>query len=103
MGTTSENGFLFTIKVAGDTMNWSTPSGQSYTAKVDGTLAPFVGDPSMDTISVKRLSASIERAPGDLGQDAIQLWLSSCYPFCSVEFVANGRFVYLAFKLVDFT
>ena len=64
MGTTSENGFLFTIKVAGDTMNWSTPSGQSYTAKVDGTLAPFVGDPSMDTISVKRLSASTVESTG---------------------------------------
>ena len=43
------------------------------------------------------------RAGSWVGQDAIQLWLSSCYPFCSVESVAKGRFVYLAFKLVDFT
>jgi hypothetical protein len=64
MGTTSENGLLFTIKVAGDTMNWSTPSGQSYTAELDGTRAPFVGDPSMDTISVKRLSASSVESTG---------------------------------------
>jgi hypothetical protein len=64
MGSSSENGLLFTIKVAGDTMNWSNPSGQSYTAKLDGTPAPFVGDPGMDTISVKRLSASSVESTG---------------------------------------
>jgi hypothetical protein len=64
VGTSSENGLLFTIKVAGDTMNWSALSGQSYAAKLDGTRAPFVGDPSMDTISVKRLSASTVESTG---------------------------------------
>jgi len=64
LGTSSENGLLFTIKVAGDTMNWSSASGQSYTANLDGTRAPFVGDPATDTISVKRLSATSVESTG---------------------------------------
>jgi hypothetical protein len=51
----SENGLLFTYKVQGDVLSFSTPTGQSYTAKLDGTEAPMKGDPGTTSVSVKRL------------------------------------------------
>jgi hypothetical protein len=52
----SDNGLMFTYKVEGDTLSMSSPTGQSYTAKLDGTDAPFKGDPGTTSVSVKRLS-----------------------------------------------
>jgi hypothetical protein len=51
----SDNGTTFTYKVDGDTLNMSSPTGQSYSAKMDGTDAPFKGDPGTTSVSVKRL------------------------------------------------
>src|SRR5216683_2146454 len=39
MDAISDNGVLFTYKVAGDSLTMTTPTGQSYTAKLDGTAA----------------------------------------------------------------
>ena len=33
----------------------TTPTGQSYTAKLDGTEAPYKGDPGTDGVSVKMM------------------------------------------------
>jgi len=41
----SDNGLSFTYKVEGDSLTMTTPTGQSYTAKLDGTEAPYKGDP----------------------------------------------------------
>src|SRR5450755_2117156 len=51
----SDNGTTFTYKVDGDTLNMSTPTGQSYSAKLDGTDSPFKGDPGTTSVSIKRL------------------------------------------------
>lgn len=51
----SENALLFTFKVEDDTLSMSTPMGQSYTAKLDGTEAPYKGDPGTTSVSVRRL------------------------------------------------
>ena len=51
----SENGLLFTYKVAGDSLTMTSPTGQSYTAKLDGTDAPYKGDPGTTSVSVKRM------------------------------------------------
>lgn len=32
----------------------TSPTGQSYTAKLDGTDAPYMGDPGTTSVSVKR-------------------------------------------------
>ena len=51
----------FTFKSAGgDSMSYSTPTGQSYTAKLDGTDAPYVGDPVTSSVSLKRMGESVE-------------------------------------------
>ena len=42
----------FTYKTSGgDTLSMTTPTGQSYTAKLDGKEVPFVGDPGVTTVS----------------------------------------------------
>ncbi len=50
----SDNGLLVTFKVEGDTLTMTTPTGQSHTAKLDGTEAPYKGDPGTTSVSVKR-------------------------------------------------
>jgi len=55
MDTLSENAVMLTYKVAGDSLSMSTPTGQSYTAKLDGTEAPYKGDPGTTSVSMKKL------------------------------------------------
>lgn len=50
----SDNGLTFTYKVNGDSLSMTTPTGQSYTAKLDGTDAPFKGDPGVNSVTVKK-------------------------------------------------
>ena len=55
MDAVSDNGLLFTYKVEGDSLMMTTPTGQSYTAKLDGTEAPYKGDPGTTSVSVKKV------------------------------------------------
>jgi hypothetical protein len=50
----------FSFKSGGDSLSYSTPTGQSYDAKLDGTDAPYVGDPGTTSVSLKRIGDSIE-------------------------------------------
>jgi len=56
--TQSDNGVTFTLKVAGDTVTMSTPTGQSYSAKLGGPDAPYKGDAGTTSVSVKRVGAN---------------------------------------------
>jgi hypothetical protein len=51
----SENGRTVTLKVEGDTLSMSSPNGQSYVAKLDGTESPYKGDPGITSVSVKSM------------------------------------------------
>ena len=51
----SDNGITWTYKVSGDQLTMTTPTGQSYTAKMDGTEAPMKGDPGITSVSVKKM------------------------------------------------
>ena len=53
--TVSDNGITFTYKVNGNELTMTSPTGQSYTAKLDGTNAPYKGDPGTDGVSVKMM------------------------------------------------
>lgn len=55
----SDNAITVTYKITGDMLTMSTPSGQGYTAKLDGTSAPYTGDPGTDTVSVKKSGKSV--------------------------------------------
>lgn len=52
----SANGMTVTYKVSGDRITMSNPTGQSYAAMLDGTDAPYRGDPGVTTVSVRRLA-----------------------------------------------
>jgi len=56
----SDNGLMVTYKSEGATMSMSTPLGESYSAKTDGTEAPFKGDPGTTSVSVKVRKNSLE-------------------------------------------
>jgi hypothetical protein len=51
----SANALLVTYQVNGDTLTMSNPTGQAYTAKLDGTDAPYKGDPGTTSVSVKQM------------------------------------------------
>lgn len=49
----SENGLLVTYKVDGDAITSTDPSGESYTAKLDGSDSPVKGSVGWDMVSLK--------------------------------------------------
>jgi hypothetical protein len=51
----SDNALTVTYKVANGSVSMSTPTGISYTAKLDGTEAPNKGDPGVTAVSVKQV------------------------------------------------
>ncbi len=51
----SDNGLLFTYKVEGNNFSMTTPTGQSYTAPMDGKQVDYKGDPGTTAVSVKKL------------------------------------------------
>ncbi len=50
-----ERDYADTYKVNGDELTMTTPTGQSYTAKLDGTEAPYKGDPGTTSVSAKQM------------------------------------------------
>jgi GH15 family glucan-1,4-alpha-glucosidase len=52
----SENGLTTTYKLSGDELSMSTPTGESYTAKLDGKDYPYKGVYAYDSVSLKRVS-----------------------------------------------
>jgi len=49
----SDNATVWTYKVSGDEITMTNPTGQTYTAKLDGADAPMKGDPGTTSVSVK--------------------------------------------------
>jgi hypothetical protein len=55
MQSLSDNAITWTYKVDGDMLTMTSPTGQTYTAKMNGTEAPMKGDPGVTTVSVKMM------------------------------------------------
>jgi hypothetical protein len=55
----SDNAAKVTFKVDGDTLSMTSPTGQSYSAKLDGSDAPYKGDPGTSSVSVKRINKNV--------------------------------------------
>lgn len=51
----SDNATSVTYKVDGDDLTMTNPTGQSYTAKLNGTEAPMKGDPGVSSVKVKMI------------------------------------------------
>jgi hypothetical protein len=55
MGSLSDNATTWSYKVTGDEITMSNPTGQTYTAKLNGGDAPMKGDPGVTSVSVKMM------------------------------------------------
>jgi hypothetical protein len=55
MESLSDSALTFTLKIEDDTVTMTSPTGQSYIAKLDATDAPYKGDPGIGSVSVRRL------------------------------------------------
>jgi hypothetical protein len=53
----SDNGVSTTYKMNGDELTMTSPTGESYTAKLDGSDYPFKGSYSYDAVSLKKIDA----------------------------------------------
>lgn len=51
----SDEGLTTTYKWSGDTLNMTQPTGESFTAKLDGKDYPYKGSYSFDSVSLKRV------------------------------------------------
>jgi hypothetical protein len=68
---------MFTYKITGDSLSMSNPTGQSYTAKLDGTEAPYKGDPGTTSVSVKKLDKNkIEETDKREGKVISVAWMT---------------------------
>lgn len=56
--STSDKGLLISYKLDGNTLSMSRPTGQSYTAKLDGPDARYNGEPRFNSVSAKRIGAN---------------------------------------------
>ncbi len=57
--TLSDNATTWTYKVSGDELTMTTLTGQSFTAKLDGTEAPYKGDPGITAVSIKMVGKNV--------------------------------------------
>ena len=64
----SDNGLMWTFKTEGDMLTMSMPTGQSYTAKLNGPDVPMKGDPGIDSVSVKKMGNTIEETDKQNGK-----------------------------------
>jgi glucose dehydrogenase len=71
--TISDNAITWTYKVNGNELTMNTPTGQSYTAKLDGTAAPYKGDPGTDGVSVKMMGKNTLEETDKLGDKVISV------------------------------
>lgn len=57
----SDNATIWSYKVVGDSITMTARTGQTYTAKLDGTEAPMKGDPGVSSVSAKMLGKNTLR------------------------------------------
>lgn len=55
MESISDKELLVTYRLEGETLSMTRPTGQSYTAKLNGTDAPYKGDPDANGVALKRI------------------------------------------------
>lgn len=69
----SDDGLTVSFRLDGDTLNMTSPTGQSYSAKLDGTYAPLKGDTGGTTVSVERLAPNSFRETSKRGGKVVNV------------------------------
>jgi hypothetical protein len=69
----SENAQSFTFRVDGDMLTMTSPLGDSFTAKMDGTEAPVKGDRGADRVSVRQIDPSTLEQTYRLGEKVVSV------------------------------
>lgn len=70
----SDNATTFSYKVSGDEITMSTPTGQTYTAKVNGPDVPMKGDPGISSVSVKMIGKDTLEETAKRGDKVISVF-----------------------------
>ena len=71
--TISDNGLTVTFKVSGDTLTMTSPTGQKYTAKMDGSDTPMSGDPGVTMVSVKKMGPNAVQETDKRGSKVVSV------------------------------
>ncbi len=56
--STSDTWLLITYKLEGETLRMSRPTGEAFRARLDGTEAPYLGNPNITNVSVTRIGSN---------------------------------------------
>jgi hypothetical protein len=97
----SDNGLTVTYKVDGDMLTMSTPTGQSFAAKLDGTETPYKGDPGTTSVMVKKLGpATIEETDKRNGKvvGLVKTTISADGKVASITYTDKLRGATMSFK-----
>jgi|SRR5579859_598199 len=78
--TVSDNTITWTYKVSGDELIMTNLTGQSYTARLDGTVAPYKGDPGTDRVSVRMSGKDTLEETDKRGDKVINVWKMTLGP-----------------------
>lgn len=70
----SENDLLTSYKYNGDEMRMTTPTGESYTAKLDGKDYPAKGGFAYNSVSLRRIDDHTIEETDKLNGKALQVW-----------------------------
>lgn len=71
--TSSENGLDTTYKTNGDEVTMTSPTGETYTAKLDGQDYPYKGSHTVDTVSLKKIDAHTFEETDKRGGEVIEV------------------------------
>jgi hypothetical protein len=70
----SDNAITWTYKVSGDELAMTSPTGQSYTANLNGTEAPMKGDPGVSSVTVKMIGKNTVEETDKRDGKVIGVW-----------------------------
>jgi hypothetical protein len=90
LDSVSDNGLLTTWALSGNTLKMSSPTGQSYSAPLDGTDSPYMGDPGQTSISIKKVD--------DRTLDETDLRNGKVISTARLTASADGKTVHVAWK-----
>jgi hypothetical protein len=69
----SDNALTFTYSTKDDVLSLTTPTGQSYAAKMDGGFSPYSGDPGITSVSIHRIDTHTFQETDKLGAKVVSV------------------------------